>query len=212
MIIDTTKNTRREWLFGGNPRAIEAQEKAGQQELTKSENLPRKSFRGDVKPIYEKMGILVLEDTKSDPLFYNVKLPNGWKIVATEHSMWANLIDNLGHKRASIFYKAAFYDRDANISFNTRYNYEVITYSEEASEKYSNIYERTAHTPIFGRITNMENVIFETKQEIFNIDYKKVGHQKWWNEYETLKKSRGQECIDWLNKNYPNWEDLFAYW
>jgi len=213
MVTNTTNNPQPQWLFGGNPRVIEAQEKAGQQKLLKSDNLPRKSFHGDVKTIYEKMGILVLEgNNKADPFFYKVKLPIGWKIISTDHSMYTTLLDEKGRKRASIFYKAAFYDRDASISFNTRYNYEVITYSDETSEKYSDIYERKKHTPAFGRVLDEEKVIFETKHEMFPLDYKVVGHQKWWTEYDAFEKSKRQECIDWLNKNYPNWEDLFAYW
>jgi hypothetical protein len=44
-----------------------------------------------------------------------VSLPPGWKVVPTDHSMWSDLVDAKGEKRASIFYKAAFYDRDAFI-------------------------------------------------------------------------------------------------
>ena len=40
-------------------------------------------------------------------------MPNGWKKQATDHSMWSELIDDKGKVRATIFYKAAFYDQRA---------------------------------------------------------------------------------------------------
>ena len=48
-----------------------------------------------------------------DPLFVDAQLPDGWRVEATDHSMWSNLLDDQGMVRGSIFYKAAFYDRDA---------------------------------------------------------------------------------------------------
>ena len=45
-----------------------------------------------------------------------VKLPAGWKKQATDHSMWSKLLDESGAVVASIFYKAAFYDRIAEMN------------------------------------------------------------------------------------------------
>jgi hypothetical protein len=116
MITDTTKKPHREWLGGGNPSAIEDQEAQGQKELVASSQLPRKlNPRSDAKEVYKKMGIKVSDDTK-DPLFYDVVLPTGWKIKATDHSMWSTLLDENSNEVGSIFYKAAFYDRDAFIN------------------------------------------------------------------------------------------------
>jgi len=60
------------------------------------------------------MGIVFGE--KVDDLFTSVTLPEGWHKEATEHAMWSKLIDDQGRERASIFYKAAFYDRSAFMS------------------------------------------------------------------------------------------------
>ncbi|MEK6880300.1 MAG: hypothetical protein AABY22_11860, partial [Nanoarchaeota archaeon] len=104
---------------------IPAQEKQGQQQLINSSQLPRKwngyNHPRSLKEQYELMGIKVIENTKDDDLFMNVILPDGWKKQGTDHSMWNNLIDNKGRIRATFFYKAAFYDRDAFINFETRY-------------------------------------------------------------------------------------------
>lgn len=114
-IKNTSKDPNIEWLFGGNPYAIEAQESRGQKELCASNQLPKTDGYYDVKEEYEKIGIKVIKETESDNIWYDVILPVGWKIEPTDHSMWSKLLDDEGKTRASIFYKAAFYDRSCHI-------------------------------------------------------------------------------------------------
>ena len=96
------------------PGGIEAQEKVGQDVFVASETLP---IRGTSEPAerawFEKHGFVFGE--RADKLFVQVKFPPGWKKVATDHSMWSDLVDAEGTKRAEIFFKAAFYDRDSFI-------------------------------------------------------------------------------------------------
>lgn len=213
MITNTKNNPHPEWVLGGNPRAIELQEKVGQMELSKSQQLPRKSYDGEVIPIYEKLGIKIMEsDKEKDPLFISVVLPKGWKIVPTEHSMYSNLIDSMNRKRASIFYKAAFYDRDASISFNKRFNFEIITYSEEINNKYSDFYERKNHTHLFGRVLDGDKVLFETEHTLFKEKYNVNNAKRWWENYDKLQKSKSEECRKWLNERYPEWNSIYTHW
>lgn len=101
-----------ETMFEGG---IERQEARGQQELVNSEVLPTDGlFRN--KAEFEALGFVIGEVVQGDPIFTNVKLPAGWKKQATDHSMWSKLVDETGKERASIFYKAAFYDRSAHIN------------------------------------------------------------------------------------------------
>ena len=93
---------------------IEAQEARGQRELAASSQLPT-DMTGDVHAMLTEAGAVFWETGASDPLFQDVTLPEGWKIAPTDHSMWSDLVDAAGVKRASIFYKAAFYDRCAFI-------------------------------------------------------------------------------------------------
>ncbi len=119
------KNTAKEeihydWIRGGHPAAIVDQEKRGQEQLCESSQLPRKlnSFdRTDTAiNVYEKMGIKVIDNSSGDDLFLDVELPEGWEIRPTDHNMWSELYDNKNEKRGMMFYKAAFYDRDAFFS------------------------------------------------------------------------------------------------
>jgi hypothetical protein len=107
-----------EALVTGDPsRAIMNQEKRGQGDLIRSEVLPRQCPRADL----ETLGFVFGQEV--DDLFIEVKFPAGWKKVATEHSMWTDLVDDKGRKRGGIFYKAAFYDRSAHMHLNRRYSY-----------------------------------------------------------------------------------------
>jgi hypothetical protein len=101
------------------PGGIEAQEKQGQTDLIKAGMRLPKQF-GNYKPAddgYRAHGIEILGEY--DDIFYVVKLPPGWKLVATKSSYYTILVDGSGNERAEIFYKAAFYDRHAHISFKS---------------------------------------------------------------------------------------------
>ena len=120
-IFNTEFEPRPEWLGGRNPQAIENQEAEGQKQLTESSQLPIKvnSPRGVVaSEKYSELGITVIGQSENDRLFLDVTLPEGWRIEATDHSMWSRLIDAQGKEVAMIFYKAAFYDREAFINFS----------------------------------------------------------------------------------------------
>lgn len=95
--------------IASTPGGIEAQEAKGQKDLCVSSKLP-KDIRGG-REQFEEMGVKFLDDT--DGIFVNVELPPKWKLEPTDHSMWNNLVDEKGNKVAEIFYKAAFYDRNA---------------------------------------------------------------------------------------------------
>lgn len=111
-ITNTAKTgVRHDWVLGQDPKAIEAQEARGQDQLVNSSQLPV-NIRGD-KASLEAAGVQFGEPLKGDPLFCNATLPAGWEKRPTDHSMWSELLDEQGNRRALIFYKAAFYDRDA---------------------------------------------------------------------------------------------------
>jgi hypothetical protein len=99
-------------MIAATPGGIEAQEARGQKDFVANNTLPIKC-NFCTREQLEEMGIVFGEPV--DDLFVEVQLPKGWKKVPTDHSMWSDLVDAEGHKRASIFYKAAFYDRDAFI-------------------------------------------------------------------------------------------------
>jgi hypothetical protein len=110
------------------PGGIEAQEARGTQQLAESAVLPSdglvksRSRREHYAKWAAKAGITIGDLVDDDPLFVHVTLPDGWRQECTGHSMWNDLLDEKGRKRAAIFYKAAFYDRSAHIHPVTRFH------------------------------------------------------------------------------------------
>lgn len=102
-------------IMAGMPGAIVASEAAGQKELVANETLPTE-MGVEREAVTKATGIQFGDPV--DDLFVNVTLPDGWSKRATDHSMWSELVDDRGRVRATIFYKAAFYDRRATMHFS----------------------------------------------------------------------------------------------
>ena len=88
------------------------QESAGQRQLVNSDRLPTD---GSEDPEFLALGFTFGPVDARDPLFRPATLPPGWKREAADHAMHSHLVDELGRKRVAIFYKAAFYDRRADM-------------------------------------------------------------------------------------------------
>lgn len=136
-ITNTTEQMRRmpsivlaEAMMLGSSGSIERQEADGQRELVNASVLPIDGTQ-KLRPILEANGGSIGEPVAGDTIFVNVVLPAGWTKVATDHSMWSNLLDGKGRKRAGIFYKAAFYDRSAHISPDFRFSLDSYTRSTD---------------------------------------------------------------------------------
>jgi hypothetical protein len=113
---DDALQARINFTIASKPGGIEEQEAQGQQNLIKSTALP---IEGDWDTL-TRWGIVRGEQT--DNLFCHCTLPEGWKKVATDHSLWSNLVDARGLIRVNIFYKTAFYDRNAHFHVTPRFS------------------------------------------------------------------------------------------
>lgn len=106
----------------GQTGYIENMEAAGQAQLVHSEVLPAEAAPDynsepgtDQWPLLEALGIVRGETVPGDPLFVHATLPAGWTRKASGHAMTSYLLDARGVRRVSIFYKAAHYDRRADL-------------------------------------------------------------------------------------------------
>lgn len=182
-----------ESMAQGTSNAIERQEAEGQKSFVNSTTLPTKygislSDQAEGREILESFGIKFIKTVENDPLFQYVELPGGWKKVSTEHSMWSKLIDEKGRERANIFYKAAFYDRDAHISILSRFNFEI-DYEKRTSEQVS-----------IAVVKDGETIIHTTEpKNIINLPY----------EHDEISL---QEAKKWLDEKYPDWKNPKTYW
>lgn len=177
-------------MTGDVSRAIVNQEKQGQLELAAAEELPR---TGCERAQLEALGFVFLEDDGSDDLFLPVKFPEGWQKKPTEHSMHLDICDNKGRLRGHIFYKAAFYDRSANMSLYRRY-----TYKEQPITGYGEGYDPNA--PSEGVVMDQDQIIWRTEE--------KVPVRGKWKEAEALR----EQAKMWLDEHYPDHADVLAYW
>lgn len=101
---------------------IEAMEARGQQQLVESTDLPTQ-ISGGTQADFEALGFTFGEPHAHDPLFRPATLPEGWTKQGTDHSMHSKILDTLGRERVGVFYKAAFYDRRADMHLNTVFGY-----------------------------------------------------------------------------------------
>lgn len=92
---------------------VGAMEAAGQRELVRSTKLPTE---GSGNPIFAEMGFVFGAVDPADPLFREATLPSGWQKVGSDHAMYSYIVDTRGIRRVSVFYKAAFYDRRADMN------------------------------------------------------------------------------------------------
>lgn len=179
-------------LKHGSTPVIEGMEAEGQQELVRANgaSLP---VEGSTHPCFAKMGIVFGESL--DGVFREAAVPPGWTIRArSDHAMWSDLLDAKGRKRASIFYKAAFYDRRATMHPCTRYTTEVEYQGEfgKAGESHRGY--------VLDNATGTE--LFSTKT------LRREGDDRTFLKTEDLRK----ETEAWIVEHFPEYRDPAAYW
>lgn len=193
MLAAAAKNDIANLTVAATPGGIERQEAQGQRDFVARETLPIKTNYCTREQL-EKIGIKFGEQV--DDLFVRVQLPQGWKIVPTAHSMWSHLVDDKGRERAGIFYKAAFYDRDAHISLSQRF----VPTQEYIHDTPPPKHEYKSPDRIQYVAKDCGKVVF-TAGELSYEDRN-------WDAQDALKKQVRQ----WLNQNFPQWEDPTVYW
>lgn len=201
------------FIVASTPGGIERQEAEGQRDLVNATvaRLPKDindhRFRGkDAKEVYALAGIEVTGEC--DDIFLNVKLPAGWKLNPTDHSMWSKLVDEQGRERAVVFYKAAFYDRNAHFGFTSRFRA-----GEEPEDAYKTeaTYEERDKMLRFGRVYDGDKVVFQTAGRT-PIEGKR-GDMSSWEARDRQQKELLSECEAWLTANgYPEYSDPLKYW
>lgn len=177
-------------VTGDVSSSIERQEKQGQQALLQSQNLPRQSPHWEkltIEQLYAAWNIAILREV--DGLFFAVQLPEGWKITGEEHPLWTRLLDEQNRPRALIFYKAAFYDRSAEIGPLQRYRV-VTDYDTIRPGRIVTVVDRANEEVLYeaGRVPNDQS--------------------EYYKEQDKLERM----AVTWLNEHYPDHQNPLAYW
>lgn len=169
------------------PGGIEAQEAAGQRSFVTSTTLPKDCPRKEL----EALGVVFGKD--ADDLFVHAQLPAGWKKQATDRSMWSDLLDDQGRKRGGIFYKAAFYDRRADMHLNCSLRI-TREYQDASGNKATGRPEQVAI-----RVQDATGTILYDAGSVAYADYQASDQAE-------------SACRTWLEEHYPNWQSPLAYW
>ena len=178
-------------MVEGSSNHITNMERRGQGEFVGSDTLPTSfGHLENGKEIMESWGITFLGVVDGDPIFQYVQLPEGWEKVPIDHDMWSKLVDDKGRERASIFYKAAFYDRRASCHLSRRYNYHF-DYDKLDTKKVG-----------VAVITDAGNVIHTTRP------IKETTGMK----SRDISSEANDRARAWLAANYPDYENPAAYW
>lgn len=179
-----TKGDIDNFIAAATPGGIERQEAQGQAALCASETLP-KEIDGATRAQLTAIGFVFGADV--DDLFVSVTLPTGWSKKATSHSMHSDLLDDKGRRRAGIFYKAAFYDRKADMRMERRFNIDGYSGSDQKA------------MPVL--VTDCEAPLH------------KVGeYDRTTGKYFEVQRELDVAAREWLAANYPDWQDPLAYW
>jgi hypothetical protein len=198
---------------GDASNAILDQESRGQRELVAAAGslLPATGTINDsggtwfeetpMEELWKLYGVKIGEPVEGDEIWVRAELPQGWHILATDHSMWTKLVDNKGRIRARIFYKAASYDREAFIQPERRF---------AASTRYEEEGDRTS--PCFG-------IVLDNDREVrrlgpFSNDYgERPKHgTKYFDDWKSGYQKGLAAAEAWLTENYPDWNTIWAYW
>lgn len=206
-VKDSPLGTLIEAAVLGSSGMIEAQEKRGQTELVHSELIPRLHVPDEqLLAVGFTLGPMIADDR----LFRKATLPTGWKRRPSDHSMWSYIDDQQGRQRASIFYKAAFYDRDAHMSLCNRFHIEKVYFKGAETYKY-----------VQHRVTDCGNIVFTSTQythanpehAIFSNKNSTVLHNAFWCDDDQLHLTAVNECKAWLTENgFPDYSNPTLYW
>ena len=146
------------------------------------------------------MGIVFGEQISD--LFARVQLPDGWRKERTRNVLWSSLLDDEGRTRASIFYKAAFYNNQAFIRLCHRYNISsrpIVNGSEDCQEIG---WESVA-------IDWDGSVLWQS--EPMRAEPERCNMAAWSDWYQDQKKLLWQ-AEAWLDEHKSDWRNPMAYW
>jgi hypothetical protein len=157
---------------------VVAQEAAGQKSFVNSDTLPSR-MSPDTRRGLETAGVKFGNTVPGDELFIFVELPAGWTRQGTSHDMHSDILDEKGRKRAGVFYKAAFYDRRADLHIVRRFSVRPD-------------YDAPDGTVAYGA--------YDSGQRVFEC-WESYEGDKYEDAYRKAEELAMKKCSDWLSQN-----------
>jgi hypothetical protein len=173
-------------MGGGAERAFDEAQRAGQGELVaaRAENvLSLPTALRDPRELFEAMGLVFGETPKDDPMFTPTTVPEGWSVV-----------DDRGRPRASIFYKAAFWDREAFMRVLSRFRIERDYESADARDR---------------SVTRMRVYDAALPGYIHTVEGQNHTHGEYDHELDVTLLASAET---WLSAHHPTWKQRGGGW
>lgn len=175
---------------GGSSDAVRMMEAFDQPSFVDSETLPAKMYIKERNAL-ESFGFIFGEIVPENDLLQNVTFPQGWKKTATDNPVLFDLVDEKGRKRSSLFYRNTFHNRGSRLTLLRRF---------EPNHSWNQRDEGIT----FGFVTCEGVEIFLTPL----ITYDKSDSEA----RDTAESDANKQACDWLDANFPDWENFTAYW
>jgi len=198
------------FIAAATPGGIERQEREKQRDLVRNQELPIKL--GSPKELFEKLGFKF--GRTIDKLFQEAQLPEGWKKVPSpSHSSYSYVLDEKGRARWMIYFKGAYYDRQADgYSLQRRY---VIRAQQNYDQNHDR--KRDGETPIWGEVLDY-GILFDPTETYHGGVKPKVIHNgekftpKDVFDIDRVRKMVTLEMEMWIGERFPDYENPLAYW
>jgi hypothetical protein len=127
--------------------------------------------------------------------------------------MWSKLVDQNGSERAAIFYKAAFYDRSAHMSWSCRF---IVKREPEDRYETDQSYEDRQKGNWYHRVYDQKfnRVIREIKYRQPSQSAVKTPEatRKYYHDTEELEKGHAKTLSEWLSSFAPDYAKPQMYW
>ncbi len=187
---------------------------------------PRHFFEGFGKepnsaiPYYKKLGFTNIEKPKEHEYFVEADAPNGWTVEYEGY--WTYLYDNKHLQRFSFFSKQTPWDTDGFTRPNTRYgirrDWSMVNLSDMEADSKVRYYVKDSDNGLSGddatRLYECKVVVVKNNSRKYapETEEARIERVKMYDKENDIEKTQIDECKKWLSENYPNWEDIYAYW
>jgi hypothetical protein len=134
-----------------------------------------------------------------DKLMRKVKLPEGWKLVRTDHYMYTHLVDGKGRVRGQIGLKRS--DRWASMFLYRRFGCDPVLDDDRSKLCY--------------RVTDGKKEIWRTEVVVVPVPAEGVvgpPYRVYAEKVEEVEQELRNLCCAWLRERYPNFNDPAAHW
>jgi hypothetical protein len=142
----------------------------------------------------EQMGFVFGAQTHR--LFMHAQFPEGWKKVATDHPLHTDVVDEMGRRRAGIFYRADLCNQRADMTMFARYQIDAFARATDGVGYDVAVTDCGSTVERFGTWS----------------DGAKAGSREQTQSAQRAREKLAAQARAWLHKKRPKWHNPLLYW